>query len=91
MTGLATIVPMPDKRPVGRPKSQTKLRAWVDGQWPGDYAKLAAELGISIQYLESLVAGSRRPSISLALKIKRLTQGAIDLDALLDPADRKAA
>jgi len=90
---LAEVIPIPmsDKRPVGRPKTQTKLRAWVETQWTGDYAVLAAELGISIQYLESLVSGVRRPSVSLALKIKKLTGGVIDLDALLDPKERAAA
>lgn len=88
---LAEVIPMSDKRPVGRPKTQTKLRAWIDAQWKGDYAKLASELGISIQYVEKIVSGTMRPSISLALKIKNLTGGVIDLDALLDPKERSAA
>lgn len=89
--GLAEVISMESKRPVGRPKKQTKLRAWVETQWVGDYAKLAKELGISIEYLESLVSGTRRPSISLALRIKNLTNGGLDLDALLDPKERSAA
>jgi hypothetical protein len=89
---LELVRPMSDsKRPVGRPKNRTKFLVWVETQWTGDYVKLSKELGISIQYLESLVAGSRRPSLSLALKIKTLTGGVIDLDALLDPKDRAAA
>lgn len=44
--------------------------------------KFAADLGISVSYLYQLLKNERKPSLELALKIERHTQGNVSVEAL---------
>ncbi len=44
--------------------------------------KFAADLGISASYLYQLLRKERKPSLELALKIERYTQGKVSVDEL---------
>jgi len=44
--------------------------------------KFAADLGISASYLYQLLKKERKPSLELALKIERYTQGKVSVDEL---------
>lgn len=44
--------------------------------------KFAADLGISVSYLYQLLKKERKPSLELALKIERHTQGKVSADEL---------
>lgn len=51
--------------------------------------KFAADLGISTSYLYQLLKNERRPSIGLALKIERYTQGEISVADLIGEKARE--
>jgi len=40
-------------------------------------AKFAEECGISAPYLSQIISGIKRPSLGVALKIERITNGAV--------------
>ena len=40
-------------------------------------AKFAQECGISAPYLSQIISGIKRPSLGVALKIERITNGAV--------------
>ena len=65
------------KRRVGRPIQQrSKLGVWVDANgWSRE--ELATRLGIVRSSANRLCSGVRRPSLELALKIEKLTGGAV--------------
>jgi DNA-binding XRE family transcriptional regulator len=65
------------KRSPGRPrKEETKLSRWIDAS--GMTRDEAAEkLAINRTHLDMLCRGSRRPGLTLAVAIERLTNGAI--------------
>ncbi len=44
--------------------------------------KFAADLGISVSYLYQLLKNERKPSLELALKIERHTQGSVSVESL---------
>ena len=65
------------KRLPGRPrKGETKLSRWIDasGMTRDDAAE---ELAINRTHLDMLCRGSRRPGLTLAVAIEKLTKGAI--------------
>ena len=58
----------------------------------GPQRTLAAALGISRPYLSLLVAGKKRPSLELAVRIERLSQGNVPVTSWTDtPAQDEAA
>lgn len=85
MDHLATVLPMERKKPGPKPTKKTRLGDWLHSNWTGDNKALAETLGISISHLEKLIHGRELPGVTLALEIKRLTHGALDLDQLCDP------
>ncbi len=66
------------RRPRGRPRSEviTLFSRWLDAN-ERDRAWAADQLGVSRSYVDRLARGSSMPSLDLALKIERLTGGAI--------------
>ena len=53
--------------------------------------KFAADLGISVSYLYQLLKNERRPSLELALRIEKLTQGNVSVDELLKEEKSKGS
>ena len=47
----------------------------------------AAILGISRPHLSQVVSGSKRPSLDLAVRIERLTDGAVPVSSWVDDSD----
>jgi transcriptional regulator with XRE-family HTH domain len=75
---------------MGRPVTRrSKLGEWVDAQgWTRQ--QLADELGITVGSAVRLCNGVRRPSLELAIKIERLTGGAIPVTCWIEvPAHTK--
>jgi transcriptional regulator with XRE-family HTH domain len=75
--------PGKQKRPRGRPrKANNAFGKWIDAQ--GMTAEAAArKLGISESYVDKLARSERRPDLELALKIERLSRGAVPASAWL--------
>ena len=48
-------------------------------------AALAGLLGITRGYMSQVVSGSRQPSLTLALKIAQVTDGAVPVSAWMPP------
>ncbi|MCB1073267.1 MAG: helix-turn-helix transcriptional regulator [Chlamydiia bacterium] len=46
--------------------------------------EFAFQLGISASYLYQLIKRERKPSLKLAQKIEKITQGAVDLNQLIN-------
>ncbi|RMF03089.1 MAG: helix-turn-helix domain-containing protein [Alphaproteobacteria bacterium] len=51
------------------------------GRTQADWAR---ELGVSPGYLHALINGAKRPSLDLALRIERLTGGAVPVQSWAD-------
>ncbi len=66
------------RRPRGRPRSEviTLFSRWLDANGR-DRAWAADQLAVSRSYVDRLARGSSMPSLDLALKIERLTRGAV--------------
>jgi DNA-binding XRE family transcriptional regulator len=77
------------KRSPGRPrKGETKLSHWIDAS--GMTRDEAAEkLAINRTHLDMLCRGSRRPGLTLAVAIEKLTKGAIPAAAWVNIAEMK--
>jgi transcriptional regulator with XRE-family HTH domain len=61
----------------GRPrKRETKLSLWLDSARMTRDA-LAEELKLARGYVDLICSGSRRPSLEVALRIEKLTRGAV--------------
>lgn len=56
----------------------------VEQKWT--HAEAAQRLGVSRSYLTQIIRGQRAPSLALAVKIERLTGGAVTAASLL-PAE----
>lgn len=66
------------KQTVGRPRSrQNALGRWVDERSGRTREQVAKALGIEKPSIDRLCRGGRRPSLDLAIKIERLTEGAV--------------
>lgn len=77
------------KRSPGRPrKKETKLSRWIDAS--GMTRDEAAEkLAINRTHLDMLCRGSRRPGLTLAVEIEKLTKGAIPAAEWVSVGDQK--
>ena len=65
------------KRGPGQPRKLTnKLGRWIDAQGLRRDA-VAEKLEISVAFLNNLCRNNRRPSLELAAKIQRLTNGEV--------------
>ena len=65
------------KRSRGRPRAkQTKLSEWIDAR-ELTREQVAQRLEIGRTYLDKLCRAQSRPSLELALKIDKMTDGAV--------------
>jgi transcriptional regulator with XRE-family HTH domain len=74
---------MASKKPVprGRPrKKESPLSRWVDASGL-TRDEVAIRFDITRPHLDRLCRGDRRPSLALALKIERITDGAVPVAA----------
>lgn len=55
----------------------TKLAEYLAQHPRGKRGEIASEWGISEAYLSQLASGVRRPSLSMAFKIEKMTNGAV--------------
>lgn len=66
-----------------------KLRTYLNGKIKREFAEA---IGVSPTYLSQILGGWRRPSLELAVKIERITNGEVPCSAWVDgdaPADAK--
>jgi transcriptional regulator with XRE-family HTH domain len=67
----------------GRPrKRETKLSLWLDAAGITRDA-LAKQLELARGYVDLICSGSRRPSLEVALRIEKLTRGAVPASSWL--------
>jgi transcriptional regulator with XRE-family HTH domain len=65
---------------MGRPrKAENVLARWIDDNRGGHRASVAEELGVSRVYLDRICREQRRPSLTLAAAIEKLTGGKIKM------------
>ena len=72
----------PRPRPPYRPRSKQSgaFARWVDAT-PLTAQQVASRLGISIGFLYNVRVGARTPGRSLAVKIEKLTDGMVPVEA----------
>lgn len=56
--------------------------------YPGKQHDLAAAFGISRPHLSLLLAGKKRPSLELAIRIERATDGAVPATSWIDVPEK---
>lgn len=59
--------------------------------YPGKQRDLAEAFEISRPHLSLLLAGKKRPSLALAIRIEQVTGGAVPAASWVTPGDRDAA
>lgn len=70
-------MPRAVKRPRGRPRKQeTKLSRWIDASGMSR-DEVALKLGVARTYLDKLCRGQHRAGLDVALRLEKLTRGAI--------------
>jgi transcriptional regulator with XRE-family HTH domain len=60
------------------------LKSWLSAN-NLTQTQFAARLGVSTPHLSLLISGKKRPSLSLALKIERATNGTVPVSIWADP------
>jgi hypothetical protein len=78
----ATLKNTMSEKTAGRPSRRTPLRVWLESKniSPSDFAGL---IGIAERTLMDFMGG-RKPPLAVARRIKEVSKGELDLDALLD-------
>lgn len=66
----------------------TRLRTYAD-TFDGRQRDLADALGISQPHLSLLLAGRKRPSLDLAVRIEQVTKGAVPATSWVETSPRQ--